>query len=289
MKVRNLLLAGGMILLMSCISFAERPTVGTSPKLLQPDPTIVDPPGDLSTLLAPSRSLSRAELMQAREDIVDRPFDTYVSPWLIVKAFHQQDAGLLTDVALQLAEGERVLLRERKGISAKQALNLALRAAMEKQDEDALARWAKAAEITKNEELAARIAEADKLAAVTRSEGSGLLIPVDEVDPQQYALLHQCVQTIRLAKLTGDARVLDDIDAHCDGESWAGPYARNMIKKLVADSRSEIDNGGVLDPSLQAFFAKLAAVSRVPVDSDGGYGPDLPSGSTLSNDVTGAP
>src|SRR4051812_1913645 len=56
---------------------------------------------------------------------VDVGFERYVDPEMLASAWDAKDAELLTDLALQIAEGERILLRPRRGISADQALHVA--------------------------------------------------------------------------------------------------------------------------------------------------------------------
>ena len=79
------------------------------------------------------------------EDLADPAFDRYVNILLLGKAWDEMDAGLLVDVGLQLAEGERVLQRCHRAIGARKLLELATYVAVETNDKTALERLAKVA------------------------------------------------------------------------------------------------------------------------------------------------
>src|SRR5438874_12815553 len=51
-------------------------------------------------------------------DVHDPAFDRYVDLDLATRAWQQADAALLADIGLQLAEGERVLMRPHKAVHA---------------------------------------------------------------------------------------------------------------------------------------------------------------------------
>ena len=104
-------------------------------------------------VLDSSRVLA-AERQNATTDISDPAFDVYVNPATIGRAYAGIDAVLLTDVALQLAEGERILLRSRNGITATQGLQLALMAASSKQDTTSLERLSRFAGLNNDQNLA---------------------------------------------------------------------------------------------------------------------------------------
>lgn len=77
------------------------------------------------------------------EDIDDPAFDKHVDILLVGYAWDQLDAGLLTDCALQLAEGERILMRKHKAISSQQLLAIATKVAADNRDSVHWIAWRK--------------------------------------------------------------------------------------------------------------------------------------------------
>ena len=56
------------------------------------------------------------------ENLRDPAFDRYIDLALLCKAWNEKDASALADVALQVREGERILLRPYRGFSSQQLL-----------------------------------------------------------------------------------------------------------------------------------------------------------------------
>ena len=98
------------------------------------------------------------------ENLRDPAFDRYVDLALLCQAWDDEDASALADVALQLREGERILMRPRRGFSSQQLLLEAARIAAETNEKDALQRLGKIAETLGSAELKVKVAGAEKLA-----------------------------------------------------------------------------------------------------------------------------
>src|SRR5438874_1940779 len=94
----------------------------------------------------------------------DPAFDRYLDLEILDRAWGDKNASLLADVGLELAEGERVLFRGHKNISADQVLAMATRVAAERRDAKTLSRLAKACEAYKKTELGAQANGALRLA-----------------------------------------------------------------------------------------------------------------------------
>jgi len=199
-------------------------------------------------------------------DLSDSAFDIYVNPLHIGQAWHSADAALMTDVALQLAEGERVLFRARKGFSAKEAFEVAVRIATERQDKAALERIAIHAAQTKDVELTASAAAALKLASVSRDTTSGMLIDPEQIDLKRFGLMHDCFGQIRMAKITGDVRSIEII------EKEYLPYVPDSclegMTKCLGDARNIIESSKPLPPELTERLKRLALVSRRDAHED---------------------
>jgi len=206
-----------------------------------------------------SRSLA-AEREKTVPDISDPAFDVYVQPALIGQAYAAGDAALLTDVALQLAEGERVLLRSRKGITSAQIVQLAVNAAGQKQDKRSLQRLAKFAELRGDKQLAGQVAAAEKLAAVSRDTTSRMMVPIEVMEVEDFARLRYCVQKIDQARLTGDSRCL--IALHEDIQSCIPDPFRGNLEKLITEARASIPPESAANEQFVGVLTRLAQISR---------------------------
>ena len=87
----------------------------------------------------------------------DPAFDKYVDPQSLLPAFQSRNAALLTDLALQIAFGESVLERPRKGFTARDMAVLALATAAETGDKASLERLAKFAAKTNDAQMTGRL------------------------------------------------------------------------------------------------------------------------------------
>jgi hypothetical protein len=133
----------------------------------------------------------------------DRAFNQFVDLTYLGQAWQELSPSKLADCGLQLAEGERVLLREHSAISAERVLGYAIQLAGQQGDGPTLARLAKAPVVTRNAELAQQLQAARKQVA-----GSEL---APTADPQSAAeTLYQAVlQDIREVKLTSSPKAAE--------------------------------------------------------------------------------
>ena len=75
-------------------------------------------------------------------DLDDPAFAQHINLLLLGVAWDNQDPALMTDLGLQLAEGERILMRSHKAIRSEQVLELAANLAGDRRDRATLARMA---------------------------------------------------------------------------------------------------------------------------------------------------
>jgi len=126
----------------------------------------------------------------------------------VARAVHDGDAGLLTDVALQLAEGQRVLLRPHKELPTTGVMRMACRLAAGRGDAASLGRLAKAAQTCGDKQLGDDIRAAQKTASEARSPQPALLASVLDMPAETFALYRACLQDIRAARLADDRPLL---------------------------------------------------------------------------------
>lgn len=240
---------------------------------------------------------SPSRMLPVSESLEDAAFDIYVSPLHIGQAWDTSDAGLMTDVALQLAEGERILFRPRRGITAKQAFDVAVRIATERQDMTTLERIGRYAAMAKDAELTSSITAAQKLASASRDTTHRLMVDPGKIDPEAFGLMHDCLGQIRMAKIAGDVRSLDLIEK--EYLPYVPECCRDGMTKCLGEARHTVEGAKPLPAALSERLNRLAAISRpdglgsaeieIPSGAlDSPSGSDIPSGVSTPNDVTGA-
>ncbi|HUY33202.1 MAG TPA: hypothetical protein VMV69_10505 [Pirellulales bacterium] len=126
----------------------------------------------------------------------------------LARAVHDGDSSLLADTALQLAEGQRVLLRPHKELPTTGVMRMACRLAADRGDKPSLDRLAKAAQTCGDKQLGDEIRAAQKTASDARSPQPALLASVLDMPAETFALYRACLQDIRAARLADDAPLL---------------------------------------------------------------------------------
>lgn len=92
-------------------------------------------------------------------DLDDPAFARHVDLLLLGTAWDNHDAALMTDVGLQLAEGERILMRPHKAVKSEQVIELATYLAGARKDKPTLLRIKKVAESRKDQQLMTLVAQ----------------------------------------------------------------------------------------------------------------------------------
>ena len=201
-------------------------------------------------------------------NLSDPAFDAYVDPALLGRAWADHDPALLADAGLQLAEGERVLMRTHKsGIDAETLLELAAKVAADRHDKATLDRLAKAAERQGRKALAGQVAIASKLGGQARSLDPTLMISVDDTTPEVFGLFRQGVGEVETARLAGGRVALDDADKRlADVKRFLPKPQADALAKLSAEARAALpadDQGPDMKSDRLATTLKaLAAESR---------------------------
>jgi len=195
------------------------------------------------------------------EEVNDPAFNRYVDLGLLAQAWEEKDPTLLTDCALQLAEGERILLRSHKAFSADKLFELAIRAASQKNDSATLDRLAKAVEQRDNPALKAQIAAVSKLGGESRSADPMAMVSVEDMTPEGYASYYYLVRRIKAAQIGADRAALDALQETVKAPSDIGAPHREYLKKLIADALAEIPKDAKPDPDVE-MLDKLGSASR---------------------------
>lgn len=188
--------------------------------------------------------------------VLDPAFEAYVSRDLLQQATGSTNPELLTDVALQLAEGERVLMRSHLGVSSEEVLRLAYRLATE---EATKARLKKAAEKAEKKNLLDEFAKIDQ---ESKSSMAAISVPKFSIEENTQAEVatKDITEDIEKAVLLQDRAILSDVESKLEeSKDVLGEKVFSEVSKFLADVKSKIAE----KPSEETnSLAKLDGVSR---------------------------
>lgn len=205
----------------------------------------------------------------------DPAFNQYVNLSLLGKAWGSLDAGLLTDVALQLAEGERVLQRTHRAISAEAVFDLAVKTAAENRDAKALDRLAGIFERGKNSTALEKVSTARKLAGNSRKADPAMQVSALETRPEQLSVYQDAINGVRAAGLIGDQSYFTGLEEGLQEKtgvlSTLTESQREHLKRLMGQTREAMPKNAD-SPPIADTLSKLKAVSRQHHHHHTGYG-----------------
>lgn len=193
-------------------------------------------------------------------ELHDPAYEQYVNMSSVGAAWQKQDAAALADGALQLLEGERILLRPHSKLPADKVLELAAKIATENHDAATLERLKKAAEVHGKKQLASQLAAAGKLGGAARSD-EGLSISVEEVSPEEFFAFRDYADRIRAARIAGEAVTLENLKDEISGSEQLQPKLREHLLAQVAKTSAALPKDGVPDEAIAAL-TRLGGASR---------------------------
>ena len=190
----------------------------------------------------------------------DAAFSRYVNISNLGRAWATLDASLMTDVALQLSEGERVLLRSHKVFAAEDVIDTAVKLATEQNDEESLRRLRQFAERADNRKLIERIELAQSLGESSRAAQS-VRVSISEMTPDSLAQYRSLKSDIIAADVLGDPRGLRELHHEVDG-------IPGLTQEQRADLRDDIESRlSVLDAN-ESLGGASRSLAEDPADSN---------------------
>jgi len=207
------------------------------------------------------RRTGGAEAPAPAAPVADPAFDAFVDPALFGRAWADTDPALLTDLGLQMAEGERVLMRPHKGITSDEVLGVAAKMAAEKHDAATLARLAKAADVLGKKELAGQVGAARKLASAARDAAPAATVSVETTTREGFVAYKEFLRRIDAAKFAGDAKALDAVAKAATRAEMLTEEDRKAIAKAAEEAKEAMPKDAAPDAAVVAL-KKLAGESR---------------------------
>lgn len=86
------------------------------------------------------------------------------------------------------------------------------------------------------------------------------MIPIEEVDVDEFQRIRYCVQKIDQAKLTSDSRCLKALED--DAKGCIPERFQESLSKMIASARSTMPEKEEIDEDLVIFLSRLTASSR---------------------------
>jgi len=194
---------------------------------------------------------------------VDPAFNAYVSPELLQLATDSADPELLTDVALQLMEGERILMRPHQEISSEEVMRLAYRLATLQTTKD---RLKAVADKTEKNNLLDEFAKFDQEIEANLAKVKAPTFSVEENSAAE-AVLKEILDNTEKAIRLQDRILLNGVENSVqDSKAILGEVVAAEVTEYLTEVKANI----VENPSEEAnSFVKLDGVSRavrVPVN-----------------------
>jgi len=190
----------------------------------------------------------------------DLSFAPYFDSQLLNSAVESLDASLLTDAALKLSEGERVLLRPRRGISSKQLFRLAANVAAANRDKDSMQRIQRAVGALDDKDLKDYLGNLLVLASQSRASDPLMQVFSKEAEGETDAALKDLLHEIEVARLTGDTARLDALSGKL-GELTLPQADKDQLTKILQKAREEMKSAGAVDPAILEALSSGARAS----------------------------
>lgn len=195
-------------------------------------------------------------------ELQDAPFNMYIDISLLEPAWRTRDAELLTDLALQLAQGERILLRSHKAGSSKDMLGLALKIAQANDNQAAVNRVAQAATVLKYDDLVALSKSSNKLAGASRRDEPALSVSVDKTDVNGFATFSWMVDQLRSVELLGNKDSLKGMGDTIDSARGLTTEQKEFLKRRIGEIQALPEDPALKDNRLAGTISKLEGESR---------------------------
>lgn len=194
------------------------------------------------------------------EELRDPAFARYVDLVELGQAWDELDPVTLTDIALQLAEGERVLHREHRAVKSSELFQIAIRMASDRRDENTLDRLQKYFQQTSDKTQAEQLAVARKLAGEARADIPGMTLSLDETTPESYGLYRGLLGEIKAAGYAGNKEAFDELDGRIKELPSLTDKQREYLQSIMGQTRSALS--GEETPEVAHALDKLMMASR---------------------------
>ncbi len=216
------------------------------------------PPPEIATPASEEAKVPWAENSAAFRDPA---FDRFVDLSLLAESYLAQNTEGMADAALQLLEGERVLMRPHRSVPAKIVIDATLRVATSQGDTATLDRLAKAVAKTGDAELATRIKAMKELASKPRAAAPAIALP-ENSPPELVEEMKTVLQRFQLAQSLADLEGLKSLEHDLKQSPNNKNGAIIALAKQVSGAVASASENGPNAGQAGALMRKLTASSR---------------------------
>ncbi|MCA9174988.1 MAG: hypothetical protein KDB14_10950 [Planctomycetales bacterium] len=199
-----------------------------------------------------------AQSIPAVSEMYDKDFAKHVEIRLLGVAWQNLDAKLMTDVALQLREGERVLGRKHPKISSRQILNLAAKVAADGGDQETLERLVRVAAANGDETEVTKLKKLQSLAGKSRSSAVDLggtpIFSADDINQGAVPAFGNMLMQIRAAKVSGARDALTSLPKGAELLSSLRDSHRSRLKEIIDEAVESIGEADDSIPAIQLLI-----------------------------------
>lgn len=187
----------------------------------------------------------------------DPSFDRCFDVLKFASAFNALDADAAVDQAFQLCSAERVLLRQRNGISSDEVLEIALRIAIETGNESAAIRLQSGAAQFGRTEFSNRIGTVSKLSGESRALKIAPVVDLLHTSLDSFRIVKSLWSQARLAQITGNLADAKQLAEHIRDTLSISESQRVLLAQLCTPMLDE-----KVERPANSLLAKLAGNSR---------------------------
>lgn len=192
----------------------------------------------------------------------DPVYKQFVDLNLLGDAYLNNDAALMVDVGLQLMEGERVLARSLRGLTAKEVLDVGLRMATEQRDTVTLDRLSKVAEKLGDKDFSGKLEISRQLASQSRAAAPALPEVSDKLTYDDVFTLQQRVVRLDRARAVGDLQALQTLQAELEACTLDAAEIKEYLKSEVSKQIATLSPAEANPDPVVAMLGELSGVSR---------------------------
>jgi hypothetical protein len=219
-------------------------------------------------------------------DLQDSAFNRLMNARLLARAWERQDAALLMDMALLLAEGERILMRPHHAFRSNDLLELAVYVAADLDDHVTLKRLAKAAELRRDAALAALVKQADQLMATPSADRHDWASDIESISRHSLSVHQATLRHIRVIRICGDRESLDELKKAIQALPDLTLAQREHAVKAIEDHTKNLKQ---CNPALRTTISKLVRLTQIYPSPRSAAGPEAGGGIRPVVDSSGNP
>lgn len=201
---------------------------------------------------------------------VDVAFDKFVDVSLLRNAIVSRNSSALTDGALALAEGERILQRSHHGATASRVLNLAVEVSGRSGDKTSLERLERHAKATNNTELSKQVGRMLQFAAAPRAALPKIELP--NPTEQEREVVAMVNEDLEQAARHGSAAQADEIAAYVKenrkAETITAATELALLNQIATAKKSlPAEANAAADKEIDDVLSRLSGAARGSIPS----------------------